>query len=108
MPVAANVRGRGGGGPTPRGGGAEGRRGEGARKIGGVTEGMGDYLPRFGSADGAQAHASRLSASRCAATLFGGNDHWPAPNFGGEGEKTWVMKVRQTEREDRLRVKVRI
>ena len=82
-----------------RGGGADGRRGEGARKIGGVTEGMGDYLPRFGSADGAQAHASRLSASRCAATLFGARANQvttSAPNFGGDGEKT---RVKITERE---------
>ena len=91
--VTCGATGRRGADPEGRrGGGTDGRRGEGARKIGGVTEGMGDYLPRFGSADGAQAHASRLSASRCAATLFGGNDHWPAPNFGGEGEKTRVMK----------------
>jgi len=113
----SNVWGNGADGGRPRGaegrrgGRADGRRGEGARKIGGVTEGMGDYLPRFGSADGAQAHASRLSASRCAAAQRLGPGPMvttSAPIFGGEGEKTWVMKVRQTEREDRLRVKVRI
>ena len=110
--VTCGATGRRGADPEGRrGGGADGRRGEGARKIGGVTEGMGDYLPRFGSADGAQAHASRLSASRCAAAQRLGPGPMvttSAPIFGGEGEKTWVMKVRQTEREDRLRVKVRI
>ena len=86
----SNVWGNGAeGGRRPRGGGAEGRRGEGARKIGGVTEGMGDYLPRFGSADGAQAHASRLSASRCAATPSAqpGND-FRAKFWRGWGENT--------------------